>query len=321
MILYENNPIITDIFIRGQDRSTLLKSDNQEEMDALVRRYMTQVKQAIQDFEAKYEKRIRNLRVVSNLVNVNTYLASFRKNLVNTGFTLFDPIKEIKVPAQLEESVKIENRSYLATVIGLAFRKLDVFGYYKFVTAVKNINLLPNRHSMIAQKKAKIFSNFAFKGVVGVVVVIYVALFGLSFWQIKSLSARLVGYEQVIQEHELKNLEKTKYGKEVGIMVKSLNLSQSIQSNKKFSFRILAQIASSVPRRVKFNSIDYDGANLVIIEGIASTDQDILKLIDNLNGQKLISQASLASMSLPEGNTAGQPKMKGFKIACIVGNV
>jgi len=321
MILYENNPIITDIFIRGQDRSTLLKSDNQEEMDALVRRYMTQVKQAIQDFEAKYEKRIRNLRVVSNLVNVNTYLASFRKNLVNTGFTLFDPIKEIKVPAQLEESVKIENRSYLATVIGLAFRKLDVFGYYKFVTAVKNINLLPNRHSMMAQKKAKIFSNFAFKGVVGVVVVIYVALFGLSFWQIKSLSARLVGYEQVIQEHELKNLEKTKYGKEVGIMVKSLNLSQSIQSNKKFSFRILAQIASSVPRRVKFNSIDYDGANLVIIEGIASTDQDILKLIDNLNGQKLISQASLASMSLPEGNTAGQPKMKGFKIACIVGNV
>ena len=39
----------------------------------------------------------------------------------------------------------MQNRSYLSTVIGLAFRKLDVFGYYKFVTAVKNINLLPNR--------------------------------------------------------------------------------------------------------------------------------------------------------------------------------
>ena len=64
MILYDNNPIITDIFIRSQDRSTLQKSDNQEEMDALVRRYITQVKQAVQDFETKYEKRIRNLRVV-----------------------------------------------------------------------------------------------------------------------------------------------------------------------------------------------------------------------------------------------------------------
>ena len=55
--------------------------------------------------------------------------------------------------------------------MGLAFRKLDVFGYYKFVTAVKNINLLPNRENMIAQKKAKAFSNFAFKGVVGIVAV------------------------------------------------------------------------------------------------------------------------------------------------------
>jgi type IV pilus assembly protein PilN len=43
MILYENNPIITDIFIRGQDRKTLIDSDNPEEMDALVRRYITQV--------------------------------------------------------------------------------------------------------------------------------------------------------------------------------------------------------------------------------------------------------------------------------------
>ena len=41
MILYENNPIITDIFIRAQDRKTLSESNNQEEMDALVRRYMT----------------------------------------------------------------------------------------------------------------------------------------------------------------------------------------------------------------------------------------------------------------------------------------
>ena len=321
MILYENNPIITDIFIRGQDRNTLLKSDNQEEMDALVRRYMTQVKQAIQDFESKYEKRIRSLRVVSNLKNVNTYLGNFRKNLVNTGFNLFDPVKEVQVPAQIKERVNIENRSYLATVIGLAFRKLDVFGYYKFVTAVKNINLLPNRQSMIAKKKAKVFSNFAFKGVVGAVAGIYIILFGLSFWQMHSLNKKLSGYDQVVQEHGLKTIEKAKYAKEVGIIVKSLKLSQSIKSNKKFSFRILAQIASAVPKRVKFNSINYNGSDQVIIIGLAANDEDILKLINNLNSKKLILQASLASMMMPEGGDAGKPKMKGFKIACVVENI
>ena len=321
MILYENNPIITDIFIRSQDRTTLQKSDNQEEMDGLVRRYMTQEKQAIQDFETKYEKRIRNLKVVSNLPNVDSYLGSFRKNLANTGFNLFDPISEVKIPAQLSEGVKLANRSYLSTVIGLAFRKLDVFGYYKFVTAVKNINLLPNRDSMIAQKKAKIFSNFAFKGVVGVVGAIYIILFGLSFWQISSLNKKLTDYDQIVSEHQLKPLEKAKFAKELGIINKSLELSGSIESNKKISFRILAQIASSVPKRVKFNSIDFDGQNQVIINGVASTDQDILKLIGNLNEKKLISQASLASMTLPESNDPTKPKMKGFKVACTVESI
>ena len=320
MILYENNPIITDIFIRSQDRKTLQESNNQEEMDALVRRYMTQVKQAVQDFEQKYEKRIRNLKVVSNLQNVEDYLGSFRKNMVNTGYNLFDPFEGIKIPAQIENDVKIDNRSYFSTVMGLAFRKLDVFGYYKFVTAVKNINLLPNRENMIAQKKAKAFSNFAFKGVVGIVAVIYIVLFGFAFWQITDLNKKIVDYDEIVQTHELKTLEKNKYAKEIGIILKSLQLSKSIKSNKTVSFRVLAQIASAVPKRVKFKSIEYNGADLVIIEGSAFSDQDILKLISNLNNKKLISQASLASMTLPNEQQNSQT-MKGFKIACVLESV
>jgi type IV pilus assembly protein PilN len=316
MILYENNPIITDIFIRGQDRKTLVESDNPEEMDALVRRYITQVKQAVQDFETKYEKRIRNLKVTSNLENVETYLASFRKNLVNTGFNLFDPLDGVKIPAQLEESINLTNRSHLSTVIGLAFRKLDVFGYFKFVTAVKNINLLPNRDTMMKQKRAKAFSNFAFKGIVGIVSIVYVVLFGLSFWQINSLNSKIADYDQVVQNHEMKSLEASKAAKELGQLKKALQLSKSIKSNKKISFRVLAQIASAVPKRVKFLKLDYNGTNQIIIEGLASNDQDILKLISNLNNKKLISQASLASMLLPNSNNNASNNMKGFIIMC-----
>ena len=317
MILYENNPIITDIFIRSQDRKTLSESNNQEEMDALVRRYMTQVKQAVQDFETKYEKRIRNLKVTSNLPNVEDYLASFRKNMVNTGYNLFNPFDGIKIPAQIENEVNSSNPSYFSTVMGLAFRKLDVFGYYKFVTAVKNINLLPNRESMIAQKKAKAFSNFAFKGIAGIVAIIYIVLFGFSFWQISDLNKKIDGYDQIVQTHSERSNQFNKVLKEKKMMDKSLELSNSIKSNKTVSFRVLAQIASAVPKRVKFDSIEYNGSNLIVIEGTAFSDQDILKLISNLNNKKLISQASLASMTLPN-DQQGSQTMKGFKIACIL---
>jgi len=318
MILNENNPIITDIFIRGQDRKTIKDPSDQEETDAFARRYITQVKQAINDFEVKYEKRIRNIKVISNENNVEEFLGRFRKSLANTQFTLLDPLDQIKIPAQLEEATNLSNKSYLSTVMGLAFRKLDVFGYYKFVTAVKNINLLPNRDSMIKQKKMKVFSNFAFKGVVGVVALIYVALFGLSFWNIQKYNKALVDYESVKKTHELSTIQKNNLTKKIGLMTKTLNLSKSIKSNKKINYRILAQVASSVPNRVRFQSLEYNGSDLLVIMGDAFSDQDILKLIANLNTKSLVSQASLASMNLPNTTNVNTQVMKGFKIAVIL---
>ena len=314
MILYDNNPIITDIFIRGQDRQILLNSDNIEDVEALVRRYVTQVKQAIQDFETKYEKRVRNIRVISNLEKIDIYLESFRKNLTNTGFVLFDPIQDLNVQEQLKQNVDQSNRSYFTSVIGLAFRKLDVFGYYKFVTAVKNINLLPNRDAVISEKKAQMFSNFAFKGVISIVAVVYIVLFSFSFWQISNLNKKIVNYEKIVKEHKSTEKEKNKFAKELGRMTTSLKLSKSIKSNKIVSFKVLAQVASSVPRGLRFESIEYDGKKRLIITGSSANDQNILKLIRNLNDKKSIRQATLATMSSVKSPN-GQEN-KGFKIIC-----
>ena len=319
MILYDNNPIITDIFLRGQDRQTLKDSNNLEEMEALVRRYITQVKQAVSDFETKYEKRIRNLKVVSNLPNVQEYLGKFRKHMQNTGFKLFDPVNDLKVPQQFEKSLNITNRSYLSTVIGLAFRKLDVFGYYKFVTAVKNINLLPNRANMVAQKKAKAFSNFAFKGIVGSVVGIYIILFALSFWKINQFNNALTEYESVVFQHEKVSKNKNQVLAELKIINKSLTLSNSMQSNKKISYRVLAQIASSVPKGVRFQEIEFKGVELAVINGDADSDQSILKLVSNLNKRKLIKHAAISSMKIKSKNKTGAPRRKGFRVSVKLG--
>ena len=313
MILYDNNPIITDIFLRGLDRKILLSSQNVEEKEGLVRRYVTQVKQAIQDFETKYEKRIRNIKVVSDIENVEEYLSFFRKNLMNVGFNLFDPIEGLNVPKQFEDKVNLPNRSYLTTAIGLAFRKLDVFGYYKFVTAVKNINLLPNRQSMFKQKKMKAISGFAFKGVAASIAAIYLILFSLSFYQIYSFNKQLSDYEKVKKIHVEKGKENEAITKELKLIETTLKLSRTLKSNKELTYRVLAQVASSVPKRVRFDSVEYNGKYNITIQGIAATDQDILRFIENLSKQKMIEQASLSSMKLPKA-TVGGATMKGFRV-------
>ena len=79
------------------------------------------------------------------------------------------------------------------------------------------------------------------------------------------------------------------------------------------TYRILAQIASSVPTKLRFDQVDYNGGNLITIQGVAASDQDILKFIENLGKQKLIDQASLSSMRLPQ-RVQGGATMKGFRV-------
>ena len=50
------------ICLREQDRQILKSSQVQEEKEGLVRRFVTQVKQAVQDFETKYEKELGILK-------------------------------------------------------------------------------------------------------------------------------------------------------------------------------------------------------------------------------------------------------------------
>jgi len=93
----------------------------------------------------------------------------------------------------------------------------------------------------------------------------------------------------------------------------TLKLSSTLKSNKELTYRVLAQIASSVPTKLKFDQVDYNGATLITIQGVAASDQDILKFIANLSKQNLIEQASLSSMRLPQTSKSGIT-MKGFRV-------
>ncbi len=217
-----------------------------------------------------------------------------------------------------EEKTNIRNRSIYTSVLGLAYRKLDVFGYYKFVTAVKNINLLPNREALKRQSKMKFLSGFAMKGLVGGVAALYLFLIGFSFFQISSNKSKLVDESNIQQEFNLVSIEHKKLKKTVSDMEKALKLGGMVSSNQTASYRALAQITRSVPQRVQFTNLNYDGEKQVIITGLAFSDQDIINFISNLNGKDLIEQASLKAMNVPKGQNDLQSanNKKGFTILC-----
>ena len=320
MIIHNNTPIITDIFLRPQEKQHIMDVVNEQiptEADAVIRRYSMQIKQAITDYEVKYDNKVTSIQVVSSLKNISFLIPAFKKNLPTTGFINFDPLQSVSVPSYNNEKIPNDNKSPIASVLGLAYRKLDVFGYYKFVTAVKNINLLPNRDAIRQQNKLKFLSGFALKGVAGAVAGIYLLLIVFSYFQISSNKEQLVQFDEVQMEFDKLNIQFSKLAKKRREMQKSLDLGKMINSNQATSYRTLAQVTRSVPLRVNFNKITFDGKDSLIIEGMAFSDQDILNFIANLNAKSLIEQASLVTMKVENSETtAGDNNKKGFVINC-----
>ena len=319
MIIHNNIPIITDIFLRPQEKQSIKQADPSKENDEsrnVIRRYAMQIKQAINDYEAKYESKINSINVVSSLKNIKDLLPVFTKNLPNTRFKMFDPLMTISVPAYNKEKINHDNVSVLTSVLGLAFRKLDVFGYYKFVTAVKNINLLPNRDAVRQQNKIKFLSGFALKGFAGAIAGIYLLLIGLSFFQYNSNKEKLLTFDQVQGEFDRVNLRYSKLMKQKNEMQLALKLGELVNSNQIHSYRALAQITRSVPVRVQFKKLEFDGSQNISIDGLAFSHADITNFINNLNEKSLIKQANLLSAKALEQSEQSTSNKMGFTILC-----
>ena len=323
IIVHDNIPIITDIFLRTNEKEALANyssSIQSGENDAtnVIRRYSLQLKQALGDYEGKYGTKINNIKVISNLNNIEELIPAFKKNLLTTGLQVFDPLNEISIPEYNKEKTNLRNTSIYTSVLGLAYRKLDVFGYYKFVTAVKNINLLPNREALKRQSKMKFLSGFAMKGLVGGIAALYLFLMGFSIFQINMNKGKLENFDQIEAEFNKINSQNIKLTKQVNDMQKALRLGSLVNSNQITSYKALAQITRSVPQRVQFTTLNFNGKDQVIISGVAFSDQDIINFIANLNNKDLVDQASLQAMNVPkgEGDLQSANNKKGFSILC-----
>ena len=321
MIIHNDTPVITDIFLRQPEKELLNSlsqtSESNAEAQAVIRRYAMQLKQALSDYEGKYDNKINNIQVISTLPNIENVIPEFKKNLPTIGFKLFDPLEGVKIPEYNSDKIDSKNKSTLASVLGLAYRKLDIFGYYKFVTAVKNINLLPNRDSLKQTAKLKFLSGFAIKGLSVAIAAIYIVLSVTAYFQIQSNKEKLVNFDSVQTEHTNLNIKYEKASNELMKMETALALGDIVSSNQISTYRALAQVARSVPARVQFTKMIFDGDAEIIISGRAFSDQDILNFINNLNAKKLIKQASLVTMNVAndqegENNT----NKKGFEINC-----
>jgi type IV pilus assembly protein PilN len=316
LILHEDSPFISDIYLSDKDRSLLVNSDIDPILHKkIIERFAMQVSQLLSAYQTKYKVQpIDSLLVSSAISNIDNIIDNLQEALPDVSIEIFDALKQVILPENLKEKASAEpNSSVFSSVLGLATRKLDVFGYYEYVTGTNNINLLPNRDSVKNQEKMKFLSRW------GIVIFVVLAVL-FAGWHFFSDGASIVeGNKQLV---EYQNLEKQKQAKLTTLnklknnraeLSGILEASKSITSNQSFMYSVLLGVNTSVPQGVSLNRINYAGGDALTISGTSISDQNILQFIENLAESSVIDKASLLTMSV---KTQNKRNYKSFSIRC-----
>ena len=154
--MFDNLPFIYDIYVSETDIEALMKGGTALDKE-LFSRLSSQIRTSVTAFiKQSGVPGIEKIELSSSLPIANKIHDSLKKEIPEYKIEMMSPFVYVKIPPQYKSRVNSEkNPSSLAVAVGLATRQLDVFGYYKFVTAVSNINLLPDREERVKKEKKK----------------------------------------------------------------------------------------------------------------------------------------------------------------------
>ncbi len=316
LILHEDSPFISDIYLSDKDSNLLISSDTDDEsFERVSKRFSMQIDQMLSSYQSKYKTQpIDSLLISSSCINIGKAVKYIDSFLPGVEIKVFDTLEGVVVPDNLKEKSSAEpNPSVFSSVMGLATRKLDVFGYYEYVTGANNVNLLPDRDGVKNQEKMKFLSRW------GVVIfVVFAVVFGAwSFFssQVESdkLNQEMIEYQELESQKIQKEERLLELTSEVQALSGMLDASSNISSNQKFMHSVLLSINSSFPQGVSISKIEYTGGSTITITGLSISDQNILQFIENLSRSAAIDKASLLTMS---AKTVNKRTFKLFTIRC-----
>lgn len=290
-------PYIYDIFINDSDTEKL-KTGGFLINDPIFTRIGDQIRTSYQSFISQSNKNsIDEITLASSLNNIGTIYDGLMSKLPEYKISIANPFSDILVPANLNERVEVEkNKSSFTVSLGLATRRLDIFGYFKFVTAVSNINLLPNREERISEEKnkntsQKLLFNIATIGIV----------FGILTNSLVIYTANTLGsIDRVNQlQSEAQKADENRMKLEELSQSLSSALEEQIPSNQKL---LRLGVLTVLPRDLFIKSISMKATGDSTIEVYGNDPSQFSNFVNRIEKEKIARDVKIESIEFLDQN-------------------
>ena len=187
VFIYDDLPFIYDVFVTDNDALALISGGGALNSE-VYKRIGSQIRTAVSSFiNQSGAPGIEEINIISSLSNFDLISEGLKKEIVEYRIQALNPLSHLNIPLQIKSRVETEkNASSLTVALGLATRRLDIFGYFKFVKAVANINLLPNREELIKKEQEKSETRGALTKIATIASILLVAIVCLHTYLVTS---------------------------------------------------------------------------------------------------------------------------------------
>ena len=320
LIIDKGAPFITDLFLRDEDKIKLADGKFSEiERDQFFSRFAMQINQILASHEEHYKTpAIRTIYLVSDLKTIDIGIQDLSKALYNRNIIFFDPLGNpelVKISGGGGIIVDHKNRSSLSAVLGLATRSLDVFGYYKYVVGVKNVNLLPNREKLRVKKKGDIVVKMMVVSSIALYAVIFLLSLGSLYFEREGLRQATRSFQMVESELHDKTEALAALMAEGKSIKETIALGSGLLTNQRQLSEIMRGLGSYMPDGAWIHSVQFKEGSGLLVTGFARTDQDVLMIVNRLSVNSQINSAELDAVELKTTDSGFRKfEMKAFRI-------
>ena len=264
--------------------------------DEIFERLGSQIKQALVEYETKYEfDPISIVTIVTDKPKVKNLSKGIERQLGDVVVKVFNPEDSMEFSNDAKKYMdSLSNKSLASEAIGVASRKLNSFNLP--TNEIVSINLVSNFNQIKINRRSKSLGNFCLMisiffilGFVGHVIpfkILKMMNNSAELSNIVTLKEDLDGKKNLLEGYNAKILK----------INEDTKIANSLGSNLKTTANLYASLNEIIPKDIRLTRFGIEEKNNILFEGVAKNGQAVINMMENFSGNEVVNDSKMEAM-------------------------
>ena len=264
--------------------------------DEIFERLGSQIKQALVEYETKYEfDPISIVTIVTDKPKVKNLSKGIERQLGDVVVKVFNPEDSMEFSNDAKKYMdSLSNKSLASEAIGVASRKLNSFNLPS--NEIISINLVSNFNQIKINRRSKSLGNFCLMisiffilGFVGHVIpfkILKMMNNSAELSNIVTLKEDLDGKKNLLEGYNAKILK----------INEDTKIANSLGSNLKTTANLYANLNEIIPKDIRLTRFGIEEKNNILFEGVAKNGQAVINMMENFSGNEVVNDSRMEAM-------------------------